>query len=127
MAANRDKPDRWKSDIALSVDLYNEWFMEFAPKAFRAARNDTSGRVAEALNATVDLRDLSSDSLTAHPASLKTLRLATAPPLAADRLSGLAGVPQNMVKRMEGQNSLPKRMPADILDANLAKLVTVLR
>jgi hypothetical protein len=27
MAINRDKPDLWKEDIALSVDIYNEWFM----------------------------------------------------------------------------------------------------
>jgi hypothetical protein len=31
MAVNRDKPDRWKKDIARSVDLYNDWFFEFAP------------------------------------------------------------------------------------------------
>ena len=33
MAVNRDKPDRWKRDIAQSVDMYNDWFMRFAPKA----------------------------------------------------------------------------------------------
>jgi len=32
MAVNRDKPDRWKRDIAQSVDMYNDWFMHFAPK-----------------------------------------------------------------------------------------------
>ena len=31
MAVNRDKPDRWKTDIARSVDMYNDWFMNFAP------------------------------------------------------------------------------------------------
>ena len=31
MGINRDKPDLWKSDIIQSVDLYNSWFMEFAP------------------------------------------------------------------------------------------------
>ncbi len=33
MPANLDKPDRWKADIAQSVDLYNHWFMQFAPVA----------------------------------------------------------------------------------------------
>jgi len=33
MAVNRDKPDRWKEDMAKSVDLYNEWFMKSAPTA----------------------------------------------------------------------------------------------
>ena len=32
---NRTKPDNWKSDTAASVDMYNEWFMNFAPKTFR--------------------------------------------------------------------------------------------
>ena len=35
MGVNRDKPDLWKKDIAKSVDMYNEWFMEFAPQTFR--------------------------------------------------------------------------------------------
>lgn len=26
MAVNRDKPDRWKADVAQSVDMYNTWF-----------------------------------------------------------------------------------------------------
>lgn len=35
MGINRDKPDYWKKDTAASVDMYNEWFMNFAPKTFR--------------------------------------------------------------------------------------------
>ncbi|HEX9922745.1 MAG TPA: XamI family restriction endonuclease, partial [Anaerolineae bacterium] len=35
MAVNLDKPQRWKLDIAASVDFYNHWFMRFAPKAYR--------------------------------------------------------------------------------------------
>lgn len=38
MAVNWDKPDRWKQDIAQSVDMYNDWFLRFAPKAYRKAR-----------------------------------------------------------------------------------------
>lgn len=30
MGVNLDKPKNWKSDIALSVDLYNDWFLRFA-------------------------------------------------------------------------------------------------
>lgn len=126
MPANRDKPDRWKDDIARSVDLYNEWFMEFAPTAFREARTATSGRVADALAATSDLRRLAAGALQAQPGSLTTLRLATAPPLASDRLIGLAEVPRSIVNRMERQAALPQRMAAADLQVNLTKLAAVL-
>lgn len=36
MAINRDKPHLWKADIARSVDYYNDWFMNFAPEAYRS-------------------------------------------------------------------------------------------
>ena len=35
---NLDKPHLWKADIGLSVDMYNDWFMRFAPAAFRETR-----------------------------------------------------------------------------------------
>ena len=35
MPINADKPHLWKKDIAESVDLFNNWFMEFAPAAYR--------------------------------------------------------------------------------------------
>ena len=33
MSINADKPHLWKADIAASVDLFNTWFLEFAPRA----------------------------------------------------------------------------------------------
>jgi hypothetical protein len=47
-AVNRDKTGLWKADIAQSVDLYNDWFMKFAPKAFRdtSVATATSGGFA---------------------------------------------------------------------------------
>ena len=58
MAANRDKPDRWKPDVCASVDLYNDWFMQFAPRAFRETRHATTGLVEEALGFTRNLVDV---------------------------------------------------------------------
>ena len=44
MAVNRDKPDRWKEDIAQSVDMYNDWFIRFAPEDLPGdAREDDKG------------------------------------------------------------------------------------
>jgi hypothetical protein len=34
MAVNLDKPDRWKADVSLSIDMYNDWFINFAPSAY---------------------------------------------------------------------------------------------
>ena len=58
MSINRDKPDLWKNDILQSVDLYNRWFMEFAPKAFRDTRVKTACRVEKALIDTDYLGDI---------------------------------------------------------------------
>lgn len=49
MGINLDKPHLWKQDIIQSVDLYNTWFMDFAPKAFRETRVSTAKNVEEAL------------------------------------------------------------------------------
>lgn len=42
---NSDKPHLWKTDIAASVDQFNQWFMHFAPEAFRATRVKTTVHV----------------------------------------------------------------------------------
>ena len=49
MGINLDKPHLWKRDINASVDLYNTWFMDFAPKAFREIRVSTAKSVEQAL------------------------------------------------------------------------------
>jgi len=56
VAVNRDKPDLWKPDIAQSVDMYNDWFMRFAPLAFRDTRVRTSQEVVNTLLATANLQ-----------------------------------------------------------------------
>jgi len=83
-----DKPHLWKADIAASVDQFNQWFMRFAPKAFRDTRATTTEHVKTALIATRDLRSIDCATLQANPRSLQTLRMSTAPPLAVDRLVG---------------------------------------
>jgi type II restriction enzyme len=58
MAVNRDKPDRWKADISKSVDMYNDWFMKFAPKAFRETRIQTTKDVEATLHSTGNLTNI---------------------------------------------------------------------
>lgn len=125
MAINRDKPNRWKADIAQSVDMYNDWFMQFAPKAFRETRNQTTKDVETALHSTDNLTNIQPATMRKHPEILPTLRMSTCPPLAVDRLIGLASVSANLVKRMELENRLPARMASAVIDAELAKIATI--
>lgn len=110
MAVNRDKVDLWKEDIAKSVDFYNEWFMTFAPKAFRDTRITTTKDVEEALQWTENLTNIRPDILMRHPSILSMLRMTTCPPIARDRLIGLAGLSSNMVKSMEVDKRIPPKM-----------------
>lgn len=126
MGINLDKPDRWKSDIMQSVDMYNRWFMEFAPAAFRTTRIQTTKDVENALRLTGNMISIQSVILREHPEILPTLRMSTCPPIAVDRLIGLAGVPSGMVKRME-EKKLPVRMADTALDRELAKIGAIIR
>ena len=67
MGINRDKPDLWKRDVQASVDLYNEWFMAFAPKAFRDTRISTANKVESALINSNYLLNISPELLKDHP------------------------------------------------------------
>jgi len=104
MAVNLDKPDLWKADIAQSVDRYNDWFMRFAPKAFRDTRVPTTGDVEATLKATNNLARIDPSILRKNPEVLPTLRLSPCPRLAVDRLIGLAKVRNSLVYRIEGDN-----------------------
>ena len=127
MAVNRDRPDRWKVDIARSVDMYNDWFVRFAPEAYRNTRARTTNDVEATLTATNNLTDIGVALLKANPGVLPTLRMATCPPLAMDRLIGLAGVPGNLVRVMERQERLPPRMSQQDIHTALGKLAAIIR
>ena len=136
MAVNRDKPDRWKHDIAQSVDMYNDWFLRFAPEAYRTTRVQTTKDVEATLKATKNLADVRVELLKVadvrvellkvKPSVLPSLRMSTCPPLAVDRLIGLAGVSGNLVKVMEKDNRLPPRMPRRKLDSDLDKIGNII-
>ncbi|HZL35327.1 MAG TPA: XamI family restriction endonuclease [Tepidisphaeraceae bacterium] len=118
---NSDKPHLWKADVAASVDQFNQWFMKFAPHAFRSSRVKTTEHVRAALIATRDLRNLDAATLRANPSALPTLRMCTAPPLAVDRLIGLASASKSLIGSMEG-GKLAARMKAEHRIDDLAKL-----
>jgi XamI restriction endonuclease len=55
-----------------------------------------------------------------------TLRMSTCPPLAVDRLIGLAGVSTTLVKTMELQKKLPARFKAAEVNLKPAKIATII-
>jgi hypothetical protein len=126
MAINADKPQEWKKDIALSVDLFNEWFIKFAPKTYRDTRLKTTEFVEEALTLTNDLRSITPEVLAAHPKVLPTLRMSTAPPLARDRLVGLAYTSKNLVLVMEA-GAVPPRLDKKALMTELANICATIQ
>ncbi len=122
IAVNRDKPDRWKQDIRQSVDMYNEWFLRFAPQAYRKTRAQTTKDVETMLTATKNLTDVGINLMKANPSVLPSLRMSTCPPIAMGRLVGLAGISRTLLKLMEKENRLPLQMSSEELDCNLKKL-----
>ena len=126
MAVNQDKPGRWKADVAASVDMYNGWFMKFAPKAFRETRIQTTKDVESTLHSTDNLTNIQPATMREHPEILPTLRMSTCPPLAVDRLIGLAGVSKTFVKCMEIEKRLPKRMAQAVADKELVRIATII-
>ncbi|MGH9452152.1 MAG: XamI family restriction endonuclease [Terriglobia bacterium] len=60
-----------------------------------------------------------------NPGILPTLRMSTWPPLARDRLLGLADSSKNLVGALE-EGELPPRLAMDVLDAHLKKITAIL-
>lgn len=96
--------------------------MRYAPDAFRETRIQTTEAVEFALDRTNNLRNVSPELLIEHPSILPMLRMTTCPPIARDRLIGLAGVSPNLVKAMEVDKRIPPRMKRDDLVKDLNKI-----
>ena len=125
MPINADKPHLWKADTRASVDQFNQWFMIFAPKAYRDTRKKTIESVEEGLTLTKDLLIITPDVLKTNPGILPALRMSTCPPLARDRLIGLADSTKNFVGCLE-EGKLPPQMEAEHLEAHLKKITGIL-
>lgn len=129
MGINLDKPYLWKKDIMKSVDLYNAWFMDFAPKVFRETRILTAKRVEKALAETDNCLNISVAVLEKHPEILPILRMSTCPPIARDRLIGLAGVSRSLIQNMENVDEphISPRMSRDKLEDELRKIINIVQ
>src|SRR5437763_1494200 len=105
MAINADKTHLWKADVERSIDFYNDWFVRFAPETYRTQRKLTTAAVLDAFSKTQNLSDIASSVLYDSPGLLPILRMVTAPPLARDRLMGLAHVGKSLIDALEGKEN----------------------
>ncbi len=119
---NADKPKKWKADITASVDFYNEWFMTFAPVTFRTKRVEATAEVKKAVLQSKDLTDITPELLETHPYVLATFRMCCCPPLARERLAGLAGVNKTLLEKLE-EGGLPKLAKKTALKSELGQIM----
>jgi hypothetical protein len=97
-----------------------------SPKAFRDTREETTKQVLAALKLTENLTNIKHGVLQDHPIVLTMLRMSTAPPIARDRLIGLAGVSSNLVKKMEADHRVPPKMEANAVKNELQKIAEII-
>lgn len=121
--ANIRQTHLWKSDSWSSVEYYNNWFLSFAPSAFRSARNGVIQKVNSMFNHTNDLTSLIADTIFAYPTMLEVLRMVTAPPLAQDRLAGLSYTSKSILKSLE-QGKIPK--DTETAKAEICKMLRII-
>lgn len=126
MAVNLDKPQRWKADTQLSVDAYNRWFLEYAPTTYRETRARAAAYVEDILLRTDNLRRLTGDLLFQHPDALEMLRMSTAPPIARDRLVGLAQVSRSLIDNMERNKRISPNLPETIVREQLQRMTSII-
>ncbi len=87
----------------------------------RDTRINVTKDVEDTLHRTANLTNVTPALLREHPGVLPTLRMSTCPPIAVDRLVGLAAVSKNLVGSMEGDR-LPRRMDPAMLNSQLEKI-----
>ena len=120
---NKRNIERWKSDVRESVLFYNDWFVKFAPAAYVNARRSAIEKVGKVFASTDNFRKLSGLLLTKCPEAIAILRMATTPPLARDRIAGLADVPRTLIKSLEEGKTSGDADSLDRITAIVARLL----
>lgn len=127
MTVNSHNVTGWKEDVYKSVAFYNDWFINYAPEAYKRTRSQTADSVAAALEITNFLADISPAKIIEHPEILPILRMSTVPPIARDRLTGLSQAPKNLVDSIDKDKRIPARMTKEALESGLEKISTTLQ
>jgi hypothetical protein len=121
---NKNNSNRWKKDVQESVMFYNNWFLNFAPATFIKTRQNAIEKVENAFLKSDCFIRLTTDMLKTAPEIITILRMATTPPLAKDRLMGLAEVTSNLMEKME-QGLLPPKMKDKDLENSLRRIINI--
>lgn len=121
---NRNNCDQWKEDTCRSVEMYNEWFLGFAPSTYISEREKTKRQVDKAMKLT-DNFHLNAENIFTNPDTISILRMVTAPPIARERLAGLSGVSKTVISRMES-GKLPSKMTEEAIRGEIGKIAKVL-
>lgn len=127
MPINLDKPHLWKADVNRSIDYYNDWFLRYAPGTYQDQRLARIDQVIDAFEKTSHLRNLSAKLLYDNPGLVPVLRMATAPPLARDRLMGLAYVSKSLIESMEGKEDRSPRIPPKMAESEVQNSLQKIR
>ncbi|MBR6082024.1 MAG: XamI family restriction endonuclease [Salinivirgaceae bacterium] len=122
---NKKNIEQWKADVQKSVMFYNDWFLKFAPSTYINARQKAIDKVEKTFQKTECFNLLSTDILKATPDAITILRMATTPPLARDRLTGLADVPKAFVKTLE-EGKMPQRMSESVFEDFASRILSVI-
>ncbi len=122
---NKKSIERWKADVQKSVLFYNDWFLNFAPTTYINARQEALNKVEQAFQKTECFNRLSIDTLKKSPEIITILRMATTPPLARDRLIGLADISGNLIKKME-EGRFPPKVKEEEIDASLYRIINII-
>lgn len=106
--------------------MFNDWYVKFAPTVYVSARQEPKDLVVRTFIQTNYLRGFGAQELLKHPEMLPALRMCTSPPLAVDRLSGLAGVGRTIVQSLE-QGQWPPRLTQIVRKDCASKLFQVIQ
>lgn len=122
---NKKNIEQWKSDVQKSVLFYNDWFLNFAPATYINARQEAINKVEQAFQKMECFNRLSIDMLKKTPEVITILRMATTPPLARDRLIGLADISGNLMDKME-EGRFPPKMKQEEIDESLIRIIGII-
>ena len=123
---NADKPNRWNEDTQASILQYNDWFFNYAPSTYQSARDECIEGVQRLLDGTNYLRSLDEQYLWNNPEDLAIARMFCAPPIARERLAGLAQVSKTVVESMEKGN-VPRGRSRIKRQEAISRIIPVLR